>query len=111
MAYRRASRFAAGEFIVPNSLQRYKRLALDIGELLPLYGRRFTIEENFRDSKVQRFAMGLSATHVGRTDRINAKMTGRGNENDWLALGCGGRRSGGSRCVVGTSRKPVTTHG
>jgi hypothetical protein len=38
-----------------------------------LYGRRFTIEETFRDNKDLRFGLGLSATHIGdasRRDRL-----------------------------------------
>ena len=38
-----------------------------------LYGRRFTIEENFRDTKNLRFGLGLSATHIhvpARRDRL-----------------------------------------
>jgi hypothetical protein len=38
-----------------------------------LYGRRFTIEESFRDTKDPRFGLGLSATHihdVKRRDRL-----------------------------------------
>ncbi len=42
---------------------------LNVGQIVALYGRRFTIEESFRDTKDPRFGMGLSATHVGRTDR------------------------------------------
>jgi hypothetical protein len=38
-------------------------------EIVKLYGRRFTIEETFRDQKNLRFGMGLSATHIGKTDR------------------------------------------
>ena len=38
-------------------------------EVVKLYGRRFTIEETFRDSKDIRFGLGLKATHIGRTDR------------------------------------------
>lgn len=38
-------------------------------EIVKLYGRRFTIEETFRDQKNFRFGMGLSATHIGSTDR------------------------------------------
>ena len=37
------------------------------------YGRRFTIEETFRDTKDARYGLGLSATHVrdvGRPDRL-----------------------------------------
>jgi len=38
-----------------------------------LYGRRFTIEETFRDTKDRRYGLGLSATHVrdvNRRDRL-----------------------------------------
>jgi hypothetical protein len=38
-----------------------------------LYGRRFTIEENFRDTKDLHFGLGLSATHITvpeRRDRL-----------------------------------------
>jgi len=38
-------------------------------EIVKLYGRRFTIEETFRDTKDIRFGLGLSATHIGRPDR------------------------------------------
>ena len=37
--------------------------------IVKLYGRRFTIEETFRDQKNLRFGMGLSATHIGKTER------------------------------------------
>jgi len=42
-------------------------------EVANLYGRRFTIEETFRDLKDNHFGMGLSATHIGvpaRRDRL-----------------------------------------
>jgi hypothetical protein len=45
------------------------RADLNASQVVALYGRRFTIEENFRDTKDPRFGMGLSATHVGRVDR------------------------------------------
>jgi hypothetical protein len=45
------------------------RSDLEPAEIVALYGRRFTIEENFRDTKDMRFGMGLSSTHVGRCDR------------------------------------------
>jgi hypothetical protein len=38
-------------------------------EVVKLYGKRFTIEENFRDSKNLRFGMGLSATRVNSPER------------------------------------------
>jgi hypothetical protein len=39
------------------------------GEIVDLYGRRFTIEETFRDTKDLRFGMGMSATHIGTPER------------------------------------------
>ena len=42
-------------------------------EVAKLYGKRFTIEETFRDIKNNHFGMGLSATHIGvpaRRDRL-----------------------------------------
>ena len=38
-------------------------------EVIILYGRRFTIEENFRDIKDIRFGMGLSSVRVGSPER------------------------------------------
>lgn len=38
-------------------------------EIVSLYGRRFTIEESFRDQKNLRFGMGLSETRIGDPDR------------------------------------------
>lgn len=41
--------------------------------VVKLYGKRFQIEENFRDNKDPRFGLGLSATHVSkplRRDRL-----------------------------------------
>jgi hypothetical protein len=38
-------------------------------EIVKLYGRRFTIEETFRDMKNLRFGMGLSDTRVSSTER------------------------------------------
>jgi hypothetical protein len=43
------------------------------GAVIKLYGRRFTIEETFRDQKDLRFGLGLRATHIrnaGRRDRF-----------------------------------------
>lgn len=42
-------------------------------EVVALYGRRFTVEETFRDIKNLNFGMGLSATHIrsaARRDRM-----------------------------------------
>lgn len=45
------------------------RADLNATEVTKLYGRRFTIEESFRDTKDIRFGFGLSATHVRDCDR------------------------------------------
>lgn len=49
------------------------RTDLTGAQIKNLYGRRFTIEENFRDTKNLRFGLGLSATHItvpARRDRL-----------------------------------------
>jgi len=38
-------------------------------DVVKLYGRRFTIEETFRDQKDLRFGLGLSSTHIADTAR------------------------------------------
>jgi len=46
---------------------------LKAADLVKQYGRRFSIEETFRDTKDIHFGMGLSATHIGdpaRRDRL-----------------------------------------
>lgn len=45
------------------------RCDLTARTVVTLYGKRFTIEENFRDSKDIHFGLGLSATHIGDTAR------------------------------------------
>jgi hypothetical protein len=44
-------------------------LALSAEELVALYGRRFTIEENFRDEKDWRFGLGARYVRIRRADR------------------------------------------
>ncbi len=49
------------------------RSDLTASQVVKLYGRRFRIEETFRDTKDIHFGMGLSATHIGnplRRDRL-----------------------------------------
>lgn len=49
------------------------RTDLSPAQIVELYGRRFTIEETFRDQKDPRFGLGLSATHIkdpARRDRL-----------------------------------------
>jgi len=38
-------------------------------EIIKLYGKRFSIEETFRDTKDSRFGLGLKATHIGNPSR------------------------------------------
>jgi hypothetical protein len=38
-------------------------------EVVKLYGKRFSIEETFRDEKDLHFGLGLSATHIKRSER------------------------------------------
>jgi len=45
------------------------RSDLSATRIVKLYGRRFTIEETFRDQKDPRFGLGLSATHTKSCDR------------------------------------------
>jgi hypothetical protein len=45
------------------------RSDLNASEIVSAYSKRFTIEESFRDTKDPRFGMGLSGTHIVRTDR------------------------------------------
>jgi hypothetical protein len=45
------------------------RSDLKASEVVKLYGKRFTIEETFRDTKDMRFGLGLSATHIGTPER------------------------------------------
>lgn len=51
-------------WVLATSLCRMKA-----GEVVKLYGRRFSIEETFRDTKDIHFGMGLSATHIHNADR------------------------------------------
>src|SRR5690606_29027728 len=45
------------------------RSDLSAAEITKLYGKRFTIEETFRDTKDIHFGMGLKATHIGDSSR------------------------------------------
>lgn len=46
------------------------RTDLSARQVVVLYGERFTIEENFRDSKDMRFGLGLSKTHIKDAHRM-----------------------------------------
>ena len=81
----RDARVTAAEFRVPAVVVCWDRkmkepwcLATTLskcapGTIVQRYGRRFTIEETFRDQKDQHFGMGLKATHIrkeARRDRL-----------------------------------------
>ncbi|MGK3968199.1 transposase [Sorangium sp. So ce118] len=51
---------------------------LAASQVVKLYGRRFSIEETFRDTKDIHFGMGLSATHIGDTARRDRLLLYRG---------------------------------
>jgi hypothetical protein len=51
------------EWLIATSLQDGAK------KIIQLYGRRFTIEENFRDEKDWRFGLGALYVNIGRTDR------------------------------------------
>lgn len=63
-------RFAPGAVVVVHAKKMKEPWCLATNRpdsaagIVKLYGRRFTIEETFRDIKNQRFGMALSATHV-----------------------------------------------
>ncbi len=49
------------------------RKDLSASQVVKLYGKRFSIEETFRDTKDLRFGLGVSATHIKdpqRRDRL-----------------------------------------
>jgi hypothetical protein len=52
------------EWCLATSLEEFSS-----AKVVSMYGRRFTIEENFRDLKDIRFGMGLSSMHISDPDR------------------------------------------
>lgn len=76
-------------------------------DVVKLYGRRFTIEETFRDQKNLRFGLGLSATHIGRTDRRDRLLLLAAIAQALLTLlGAAGEASGLDRLMkTNTSKK------
>ena len=77
----RGAKVTADEFAVPAVVVTWDRkmkepwcLATTLNELtasevVKRYGKRFTIEETFRDQKDLHFGMGLKATHIGKPAR------------------------------------------
>ncbi len=76
-------------------------------DVVKLYGRRFTIEETFRDQKNLRFGLGLSATHIGGTARRDRLLLVAALAQALLTLlGAAGEASGMDRLMkTNTSKK------
>jgi len=74
-----------------------------------LYGRRFTIEETFRDTKDVHFGMGLSATHIRNTDRRDRLLFLGAIAHALLTLlGAAGERCGLDRTLKANTVKRRT---
>ena len=76
-------------------------------EIEKLYGRRFTIEETFRDQKNWRFGLGLSATHIGDVSRRDRLLLLAAISQALLTLlGAAGEKAGLDRLMkTNTSKK------
>lgn len=76
-------------------------------DIVKLYGRRFTIEETFRDVKDQRFGMGMKATSTARADRRDRLLFVAAMAHALLTLlGAAGEDIGFDRMLkVNTSKK------
>lgn len=71
------------------------RSDLTASAVVSLYGKRFTIEETFRDNKNIHFGMGLSATHIGSADRRDRLLFVAALAHVLLTLlGAAGERTG-----------------
>jgi Transposase DDE domain len=82
------------------------RSDLKAAEIAKLYGKRFTIEETFRDTKDVHFGMGLKATHIGDSSRRDRLLLLGAMAQALLALlGDAGERAGMDRVLkVNTSK-------
>ena len=83
------------------------RADLRAPEIVKLYGRRFTIEETFRDTKDIHFGMGLKATHIKSAARRDRLLLIAALAHALLTmLGAAGERCGLDRTLrTNTSKK------
>jgi hypothetical protein len=84
---------------------------VDVGAaaVTKLYGRRFTIEETFRDTKDVHFGMGLSATHIGSAGRRDRLLFLAALAYALLVLlGAAGERCGLDRTLKASTTKRRT---
>ena len=74
---------------------------------MKLYGKRFTIEETFRDTKDVHFGMGLKATHIGDSSRRDRLLLLGAIAHALLTLlGAAGEKAGLDRLLkANTSKK------
>jgi len=78
-------------------------------QLVKLYGRRFTIEENFRDTKDIRFGMGLSSARVKSPERRDRLLLLSAITTALLTLlGAAGERLGYDRMLKANTSKKRT---
>lgn len=83
------------------------RADLGAAEVVKLYGKRFTIEETFRDQKDIHFGMGLKATHIKSAERRDRLLLLAALAQALLTLlGAAGERCGLDRKLrTNTSKK------
>lgn len=85
------------------------RVDLGAAGVTKLYGRRFTIEETFRDTKDVHFGMGLSATHIGTAGRRDRLLFLAAIAYALLVLlGAAGERCGLDRTLKASTTKRRT---
>jgi hypothetical protein len=78
-------------------------------DIVGLYGRRFSIEETFRDTKNIHFGMGLSATHIGDPARRDRLLFVAAVAHVLLTLlGASGERCGLDRTLKSNTTKTRT---
>ena len=85
------------------------RSDLTASAVVKLYGKRFTIEETFRDTKDVHFGMGLKATHIGdsrRRDRL--LLLGAVAHALLTLLGAAGEKAGLDRLLKANTSKRRT---
>lgn len=83
--------------------------SMKTAEIVNLYGRRFTIEETFRDVKDLRFGMGLKATSIRRPDRRDRLLLIGALAHAFLTLlGAAGEKLGWDRQLKANTVKRRT---
>lgn len=83
--------------------------SMKTAEIVNLYGRRFTIEETFRDVKDMRFGMGLKATSIKRPDRRDRLLLIAALAHAFLTLlGAAGEQLGWDRQLKANTVKRRT---